>query len=230
MRPPLSTAGPGATLSAMTRRALVAAAVLPLALFPIAWASGFASAPSAPLSTQIACPRERPEVKLLTDEGAADVLEVDNVRRLSVTRLGKLKRPSKEELRSGRAPKERRVYTVKVILDSLPDRKLGFKTEHLDSDIHLAVRDKNGSTIIAEFPDFRCTEDAAFRSRMEDARKALVDACGGKPPTKFRELRGTATITGVLFFDFFHRQRGVSPNVAEIHPVLDFTSTDCERA
>jgi hypothetical protein len=134
--------------SAVTRRALIGVGVLPLALFPIAWASGFSSSPSAPLSKQVACGKERWDVKTLTDAHAEN-LEVDNVRRLSVTRFGMLKRPSREQLRERRAPKERRVYTVKVILDSLPDRKLGFKIEHLDSDIHLAVRDKNGSTIIA---------------------------------------------------------------------------------
>jgi hypothetical protein len=214
----------------MKRRSLLAVALLPVALFPIAWAGGLSHSPSAPLSKQIECGHERWDVKTLTDPDA-DRLEVDNVRRLSVTRLGMLKRPSKAELNSGRAPKERRVYTVKVILDSLPDRKLGFKIEERDSDIHLAVRDKNGSTIIAEFPDSGCTAGAEFRSRMRGAREALVRACDGKPPRgKFRELRGTATITGVLFFDFFHHQRGVSANVAEIHPVLDFESEDCERA
>ena len=168
-------------------------------------------------------------MKTLTDPDATK-LEVDNIRRLSVTRLGLLKRPSQAELRQGRAPKERRVYTVNVILDSLPGRKLGFKIEERDSDIHLAVRDKNGSTIIAEFPDSGCTAEAELRSRMNDAREALVKACDGKPPKgRFRELRGTATITGVLYFDFFHHQRGVSANVAEIHPVLAFASTDCER-
>jgi hypothetical protein len=213
----------------MKRRGLAAVAVLPLALFPIAWAGAFSHSPSGPLSNQIACGHERWDVKTLTDADASNI-EVDNIRRLSVTRLGMLKRPS--GLRQGRTRKERRVYTVEVILDSLPDRKLGFKIEKRDSDIHLAVRDKNGSTIIAEFPDWGCTEDAEFRSRMQSAREDLIKACGGKkPPTgSFRELRGTATITGVLFFDFFHHQRGVSPNVAEIHPVLSFASTSCERA
>jgi hypothetical protein len=28
-------------------------------------------------------------------------------------------------------------------------------------------------------------------------------------------------VTGVGFFDFFHRQHGVAPNVIELHPVLD---------
>jgi hypothetical protein len=212
----------------MRRRILAGAAVLPLACFPIAWA-GTSSNPSGPFSRQIACGHERWDVKTLADTDA-DRLEVDNVRHLSVTRLGMLKRPSQAELNTGRAPKERRIYTTTVILDSLPDKKLGFKIEERDSDIHLAVRDKNGNTIIAEFPDSGCTAEAKLRSRMKDAREALVKACEGKPPKgKFKELRGTATITGVLFFDFFHNQRGVSPNVAEIHPVLGFSSTDCER-
>lgn len=211
----------------MKRRGLAAIAVLPLALFPIAWAGAFSHSPSGPLSKQVTCGHERWDVKTLTDADAANV-EFDNVRKLSVTRLGMLKRP--DGLRQGRTRKERRVYKVEVILDSLPDRKLGFKIEKRDSDIHLAVRDKNGATIIAEFPDWGCTEGAEVRSRMQSAREALVKACGGKPATgKFRELRGTATITAVLFFDFFHHQRGVSTNVAELHPVLSFSSSNCER-
>ena len=34
----------------------------------------------------------------------------------------------------------------------------------------------------------------------------------------FRLLTGTATITGVAFFDVSHGQRGVAPNGVELHP------------
>lgn len=32
------------------------------------------------------------------------------------------------------------------------------------------------------------------------------------------------TITGVLFFDMLHNQKGVAPNAVELHPVLDLHS------
>jgi hypothetical protein len=96
-------------------------------------------------------------------------------------------------------------------------RKLGFKLEKTDSDIHLAVRDAAGATMVVEFPDKGCTAGAQHRAQMEQARKTLITACG-PPSGRFRELKGEAIITGVLFFDFFHHQRGVAPNVAELHP------------
>jgi len=52
---------------------------------------------------------------------------------------------------------------------------------------------------------------------MAIARAALVRACSDKdpprgPPQSFREFHGSATITGALFFDFSHHQRGKVPN------------------
>jgi len=81
--------------------------------------------------------------------------------------------------------------------------------------------------MITEFPDPTCTVGASYRARMRQARADLIAACGRPPRGSFRELHGKATITGVLFFDFFHGQRGVSPNVAELHPVLGFTNATC---
>lgn len=65
---------------------------------------------------------------------------------------------------------------------------------------------------------------------MKTARDAIVAACTKPVRGSFRELHGSATITGVLFFDFFHHQRGVSPNVAELHPVLKVADAVCSRA
>jgi hypothetical protein len=50
------------------------------------------------------------------------------------------------------------------------------------------------------------------------------------PPKSFVELHGSARITGGLFFDFAHHQRGRAPNVAELHPVLRVTNVECSRA
>jgi hypothetical protein len=38
-------------------------------------------------------------------------------------------------------------------------------------------------------------------------------------------LTGTATITGVAFFDVIHGQCGVAPNGIELHPVVKFSGT-----
>jgi hypothetical protein len=40
-------------------------------------------------------------------------------------------------------------------------------------------------------------------------------------------LSGTATETGVGFFDIPHGQTGVAPNAIELHPVLKFSAASC---
>jgi hypothetical protein len=190
------------------------------------------------LSNQIACGSDRREVKQLLDDDAENVA-FGNVIDSTVKRIGNLKRPA--ETGPTRQKKERRVYRVRVILDSIPPsttspgKKLGYKTETNDNDIHLAVRDSTGATMVVEFPNHACTAGAKRRAAMESARAALVKACSKKtpprdPPQSFVELHGKATITGVLFFDFPHHQRGKAPNTAELHPVLSVTALNCERA
>jgi hypothetical protein len=209
-----------------TRRGL-AVAFLALAVVPFAWAGAFPHTASGPLSKQVACGNERWDVKTLKD-AAASGIDFGNVKASTVTKLGQIHSSTHTP---ARRPEERQVYRVKVILDSLPGKKLGYKIEPNDSDIHLAVRDAAGKTMIAEFPDPGCTSGAQQRFSMKTARDALVAACGKPAKGTFTELHGTATITGVLFFDFFHHQRGVSlPNVVELHPVLSFTRASCHRA
>lgn len=57
---------------------------------------------------------------------------------------------------------------------------------------------------------------------MSTARQALVARVGEPGTGSFTKLTGTATITGVGFFDFEHGQRGVAPNAIELHPVTGF--------
>jgi hypothetical protein len=42
-------------------------------------------------------------------------------------------------------------------------------------------------------------------------------------------LKGTATVTGVGFFDIIHGQTGVAPNGIELHPVLRVSNSNCEQ-
>jgi hypothetical protein len=184
-------------------------------------------------SSQIACGSERREVKQLLDDDAPNVA-FGNAIDSTVKRMGLLKRPAGTG--ATRQTKERRVYRIRATFDSIPPSetspgvKLGYKIEENDNDIHLAVRDGSGNTMIVEFPDERCTEGAQHRWAMKTARDALVAACTNPIKGAFKELHGSATITGVLFFDFAHHQRGRAPNVAELHPVLRFFDSDCRRA
>lgn len=206
---------------------------LALALAPFAWASAFPKKTTGRHHQQVACGVERRAVKQLLDADAKNIA-FGNVISTTVTRLGKLTRPA--QTGPLRQKKERRVYRARVILDSIPPtatapgKKLGFKLEENDNDIHLAVRDASGASIVTEFIDRRCTVGAQRRTAMESARAALIAACGQPPKGNFRELKGSATITGVLFFDFPHHQRGKAPNTAELHPVLSFTNATCSSA
>jgi len=202
------------------RRGL-AAALLALALVPFAWAGAFPHKTLGPASRQVPCGTERWDVKTLTDPAAGSV-DFTHVKNSTVTKLGKIHSTTHT---ASRRPEEKVAYRIKVILDSLPTKKLGFKIESNDSDIHLAVRDAAGATMIVEFPDYNCTQGAQRRLAMKQARAALVSACGQPPRGHFRELHGSATITGVLFFDFPHGQRGHARNYAELHPALSFKGT-----
>ena len=206
----------------MLRRWL-ALAVIALVLVPFAWASSFPERGGGSARAVTPCGAERWDVKTLTDPGRKSVM-IGNARVSTVTGLARMQPLTAIPARRSQ---ERQVYRLKVSFDSLPGRKLGFKLESNDSDIHLAVRDSRGATMIAEFPDPACTVGARYRARMRQARADLIAACGRPPRGSFRELHGKATITGVLFFDFFHGQRGVSPNVAELHPVLGFANATC---
>jgi hypothetical protein len=64
---------------------------------------------------------------------------------------------------------------------------------------------------------------------MRLARKKFEDRCGRPPHGSFRPLEGSATITGVAFFDVKHSnpQHGVALNNIELHPVLRFSYPTC---
>jgi hypothetical protein len=134
----------------------------------------------------------------------------------TVGHLRLLKRPPAIGRGSPRQPGEFATYRVKVRLSS-------FKLEG-DSDIHLVVSDPTNAaeTMIIEFPVTACVTKAGTTSRakMSRARRALIAACGPPGSGSFRSLSGTATITGVAFFDVIDDQRGVAPNGIELHPVL----------
>ena len=102
-----------------------------------------------------------------------------------------------------------------------------------DLDINLVIADpaRSGVTMIAAFPNASCTRGATpkARAKMSRARAAFVAACGA-PTTSFQELSGTATITGVGFFDKTHGQEGAAPNGVELHPVVAFNASSCGAA
>jgi hypothetical protein len=163
------------------------------------------------------CGVERWPIKTMSDPQAGRV-------RLAATRttIGALrKRTQPATLGTSRiAPVETHTYRVSA-------RLVAYKLE-ADSDVHLVVADtKTGGTMIAEFPLLACVHgaSAAVRKKIGAARAALIRACGTPSPSSFTALSGTATVTGVGFFDFKHGQTGVAPNGVELHPVLGFSGS-----
>ena len=172
----------------------------------------------------LACGSERWAVKTLTDP-AASKINFAKVKSTTVEGLRHLKVPTNLKATSlRRTGAERTVYSVSALLMSM-------KRED-DSDIHLVIADpKLGGSMIVEFPSDTCTVGAApsLRAAMTQARTDLATACGGEAGSTAVTLTGTATISGVGFFDLIHGQAGVAPNGIELHPVLTFTSTNCQR-
>jgi hypothetical protein len=159
-----------------------------------------------------ACGVERWQVKTLTDVSARQVnfhAQPDTIAHL-------VSLPVPKPLTAARTYGELRTVMVRVSL-------LAFKLEG-DGDVHLVVADPTnpGATMIAEFPDLACTHGAQHRWAMELAKRYLLAAEGAPARSQFTNLSGTATITGVVFFDFQHGQRGVAPNAVELHPVVGF--------
>ncbi len=200
-------------------RRYLAILFLGLAVVPFAW-TGLAPAKStAPQSRQVGCGIERWSVKTLADPMG---------RRLSFQpRLATVR-----ALRRKQAPPYlslRRIHGIEQTTYRVRASLVEMKLED-DSDIHLVIADprSGGQTMIAEFPAATCTARATpkARTKMRQARSAFVAACGA-PSHSFKRLSGTATITGVAFFDQIHGQTGVAPNGIELHPVVGFSGATC---
>jgi hypothetical protein len=158
------------------------------------------------------CGTEAWAQKTLGDPGA---LEVDlTPRPSSVGALRRLIPPGRLGTRMPGAEMHAYRVHVRLLLQKL----------ETDSDVHLVVADPaTGQTMIAELPSPACVSAARGpAAQMRSARAALAAYCGG-PTTRFTRLRGTATLSGVAFFDFEHGQRGRAPNLVELHPVLAFS-------
>jgi hypothetical protein len=182
-----------------------------------------ASSERVSTGTVAACGYERWPVKTLTDRDASKV-NFREVVAVTVVELDRLPILDGEQDTRG-IGFERTVFRVRAYL-------VAAKVE-ADSDIHLVLRDLRAAnaTMIAELPAFGCTVGAKplLRKEMQRARVAFVRTCGDPGNLDFTEYRPGVriTLTGVGFFDRFHGQRGVAPNVIELHPVLSVSVSRC---
>jgi hypothetical protein len=154
-------------------------------------------------------------VKTLSDKRMRKV--VYNARRARIATLRKLKRPPGITRRTMRLPgRERRTYRIQARLISV--------ARFRDHDIRLVVSDLRSRKMAVVFPDPAC--DGAKRSRkrrqMAVAKASFTASCGLPAVGHRRRLRGSATITGVGFFDKRQKAFGNAPNGFQLHPVLSF--------
>lgn len=158
------------------------------------------------------CGKERWPVKTLSD---GDTIKIDfhNIRTSSIKEQVRIPFPFTDH-------SEKRMKSEFEIL-SLTCYLLAFK-EEADGDIHLIISD-NIDTMIAEIPDPECVS-VKNTSRYEQFRKLRNDiykniGIPGKNYTFFK--KGIKiSLTGVGFFDSYHKQAGMARNQREIHPVL----------
>jgi hypothetical protein len=178
--------------------------------------------PNNPLSP--ACGVERWHVKVGTDAGVSSVNTSPQA--TTIETLAAIPQPTSAKAKFG-AP-DKRILPTEATTYSLSANVTAYKTE-ADSDVHLALSDGQGHTMIAEIPDPGCVTsaspflkqitaaralwDKAYPSTKPSAAQSFASYVNLKPPVK-------VTLTGVGFFDVLHGQRGVAPNGIELHPVL----------
>jgi hypothetical protein len=149
------------------------------------------------------CGVERWGIKTLQDRP-----RLLRARATTVAHLVSIPRPASVPT-TRRLPLERRIYSVvaSATLYAL----------EADQDYHVILR-SGSKQMIAEAPNAPfCTPKATLvrRKQMRAARNRVRRYCA------------RARVVGVAFFDYYHGQRGVAPNVIELHPILGYW---CMRA
>jgi hypothetical protein len=179
------------------------------------------------------CPGSyRWDVKTLTDTRAGKVnFKLADVKSTTVALLRDDDPVTAITPSTARRPDELTVYKLTA---RLVKAKIEFSGTNGDEDIHLVIAEpgKPKLMMVAEFPKGRCIPESNSKKAkaMDKARAAFIKACGTPPLGHFKTLHGTATITGVGFFDVKHNGTGpdgAAPHFREIHPVLSFQSVNC---
>lgn len=171
------------------------------------------------------------DIKTLSD-GQADQIKLQPVD-AGVADFWEDKKPPGFKSSVRNPPLETTVYRVKANL-----RKARWVNEAPtatkkggDLDIHLVIEALTNpdKTMVVEFPFESCVNATpSLKNRMVAAREAFMTKCkGGTVRRQFHMLSGTATITGVGFYDKPHAD-GASQYGVELHPVLKFSSSDCQ--
>jgi hypothetical protein len=160
-----------------------------------------APAPQRPVrfSAALACGVERWTIKTLQDRPKLYVPQ-----HTTVANLVSIPHPSSVPS-NARLPIERHRYWVYAAVTLV--------RRESDQDLHLVLKAAGANShMIAEAPLVpSCTTNAtATRKQQMATARAAVRVCS------------RARVEGVAFWDYFHHQTGVAPNVIELHPILGF--------
>jgi hypothetical protein len=174
------------------------------------------------------CGRERWNVKTLVDPAARKIDYA--ARRATVEELRELPRPPAIAPTAARArPFEFRTYVLRAGLVKVRRSK--------SLDLLLVIRGRDpSSTMLVAFPDTHACLEVAAGPRggeIHSATDSLIADCGPAfPSQRWQKLAGTATITGVGFFDLRHAKPtdGEAPNGFRLHPALRFRAANCRFA
>jgi hypothetical protein len=151
------------------------------------------------------CGTERSDVKHATDAASADIRSI--VHSTTIAKLASLARPSNLQERT--AP-EKRIFKLTASLE--------FARLESDGDWHLGLKDDQGNTMIAEAVPPQCASQSRFLPRIKTARTETEALATVTLPVH-------VTVTGILFFDFYHHQNYVARNAVELHPILSIAYT-----
>jgi hypothetical protein len=146
----------------------------------------------------MACGVERWATKTLQDRP-----RLLRVQATTLAHLVSVPRPA--HVPAWRLPFERHIYSVVA--------SATFIREESDQDLHIVLR-SGSKHLIAEAANAPfCTSNAtAYRKlQMRRARRVVRHYCA------------RARVVGVAFWDFYHGQTGVAPNVIELHPMLGYS-------
>ena len=181
-----------------------------LSLFALSCGSSSQTAQSTQPPLDVECGIERWHVKTLLDPDTAKIVWTPVAS--SIAEQSAFSRVS-VNLTAPRLDFEEQVTAIQCTIVS-------YKRED-DNDIHLILQDSAGNQMIAEIPSVSCAEVMRTSHGMDyGAATDWVTANLGKPTTSFKDANKAATVTGVLFQDFSHGQKGAAPSQREIHPVL----------
>lgn len=157
----------------------------------------------------VSCGTERAAVKHLTDGFLLPLV----AKSMTIDQLVAMQAPA-VTASSPRLPVEQQLVELENV------HVVAAKQE-ADSDLHVILITPTGAEMNVEAPMAVC-DSGPYGAELAQARAAMDAAMPDVSSSQYTQEDLTADISGVLFFDVLHGQRG-APNGVELHPVTYFS-------